>query len=135
MSQKPKTVEERLAECQAQSLACIVMPVEREFIVTMRGFVSRGVGYGWMQQIIEWEWQSKHVRAWGPERFHEWLAEKDKLIGTLAKLLKEREYVGEDQECYSCDANGRRPHKTSCECAAALRAAGLEARVEGDGDG
>jgi hypothetical protein len=29
------------------------------------------VGYGWMQQVIEAEWQAKGVGVWGPASFEE----------------------------------------------------------------
>lgn len=57
-----------------------VTSAEREFIARMREAAAAGVGYGWMQQVIEWEWQDLLMRkygtdvgAFGPEhceRFH-----------------------------------------------------------------
>lgn len=48
---------------------CRVTQEEKEFILAMRDASRKGVGYGWMQQIIEWEWQDKsgEEMAWGPE--------------------------------------------------------------------
>lgn len=63
------TLEEKLGEWLKQRGTSIVCP-EREFIKLMRKAAAEGVGYGWMQQIIEWEWQSKGPGAWGPEYFN-----------------------------------------------------------------
>lgn len=50
---------------------------ERQFIADMRKAREAGVGYGWMQQVTEWEWQSKDaVSAWGPEYFEKRLSER-----------------------------------------------------------
>lgn len=62
------TVEERMREWLKQP-GTAVMPGETQFIVDMRKAALHGVGYGWMQQVIEWEWQSKAEGAWGPEYF------------------------------------------------------------------
>lgn len=63
------TVEQKLAEWLKQP-GTVVTPAERAFIRMMRDAARDGVGYGWMQQIIEWEWQAVGVGAWGPEYFH-----------------------------------------------------------------
>lgn len=68
------TVEEKL-ELWAKQPGAYVSPTEREFIVQMRSFAAAGIGYGWMQQIIEWEWQSKYPGAWGPEYFEKRIRE------------------------------------------------------------
>lgn len=47
----------------------VITPAEIAFIHAMRASAAEGVGYGWMQQVIEWEWQEKGVGAWGPESF------------------------------------------------------------------
>lgn len=65
-SKTPRTVEQRLDEWAAQPGAVVSKP-ERDFISAMRWFASLGVGYGWMQQVIEWEWQTKGAGAIGPE--------------------------------------------------------------------
>lgn len=57
-----KTPEQHMAESPA-----IFTQRERNFVNMIREFVP--IGYGMMQQLIEWEWQSKSVGAWGPEYF------------------------------------------------------------------
>lgn len=54
---KPKTVEQIL-EIWSKQPGAVVSSAEREFITYMRLCASRGVGYGWMKQIIDWEWQA-----------------------------------------------------------------------------
>jgi hypothetical protein len=54
-----------------------VTPAERQFIADMRKAAAAGVGYGWMQQVTEWEWQSKDpIGAWGPESYEKELAQR-----------------------------------------------------------
>jgi hypothetical protein len=69
------SIESRIAEWLKQP-GTAVTPAEREFITLFRAAAANGVGYGWMQQVIEWEWQEsmqKHygldVGALGPEYF------------------------------------------------------------------
>lgn len=65
-SDTPRTLEQRIAQW-AQQPGAFVTVIEWSFIAAMRDFARRGVGYGWMQQVIEWEWQSKGSGSWGPE--------------------------------------------------------------------
>lgn len=51
------TVEEILAEWSKQPGA-IVTAAERQFIADMRKAAAAGVGYGWMRQVIGWEWKA-----------------------------------------------------------------------------
>ena len=70
------TVEERLAEWEKQPGAK-VSQAERNFIDDLRHYAAQGVGYGWMQQVIEWEWQAKDpTGAFGPEYFEKHRAEQ-----------------------------------------------------------
>lgn len=63
------TLEERLDQWLKQP-GTFVTEAERTFIADMRKARAAGVGYGWMQQVTEWEWQSHDpVGAWGPESF------------------------------------------------------------------
>lgn len=63
------TLEEKLNLWLRQPGASVA-PAEQQFIADMRKAAAAGVGYGWMQQITEWEWQSKDpTGAWGPEYF------------------------------------------------------------------
>jgi hypothetical protein len=52
------TLEERLAEFLKQP-GTFVTEAEMQFIRDMRKAAERGVGYGWMQQVIGWEWEHK----------------------------------------------------------------------------
>lgn len=52
------TVEEILAIHHKQPGA-FTTPAEYQFIRDMRKAAAAGVGYGWMKQIISWEW--KHL--------------------------------------------------------------------------
>ena len=67
------TLEERLAQFLRQP-GSVLTADELAFIEDMRVARAAGVGYGWMQQVIEWEWQSADpVGAWGPEYFRKQL--------------------------------------------------------------
>lgn len=67
---------------------------EMRFIANMRLAASDGVGYGFMQQVTEWEWQDKGEGAWGPEYFHAEIerltAELQERIDIAADLLVEK---------------------------------------------
>ena len=73
-SETPMTVEQILAEWEQQPGA-VVSPDEKRFIGYMRECAKYGVGYGWMQQVIEWEWASKGIGSWGPSYFEKRIAE------------------------------------------------------------
>lgn len=55
VAKKGHTVEQILANWEKQPGAFVTL-AEREFIDDMRTARSKGVGYGWMKQIIDWEW-------------------------------------------------------------------------------
>ena len=57
MKKRAKTVEQILVEWEKQPGA-VVSPDEWQFIADMRKARSVGVGYGWMLQVIEWEWKA-----------------------------------------------------------------------------
>ena len=85
-AQTPLTVEERLSEWMKQPGA-FVRPCERLFIEDMRSAANASVGYGWMQQIIEWEWQNTLHHKWqlnsgafGPDYFGKRIAELELAI-------------------------------------------------------
>lgn len=64
------TIETKLAAWAAQPGAGRTSSAEWEFIADMRRARDHGVGYGWMQQVIEWEWQAKQPGgSWGPEYY------------------------------------------------------------------
>jgi hypothetical protein len=63
------SVESNIAKWESQSPICRVSSAERKFIADMRAAAAAGVGYGWMQQVCEWEWQEYGLAAWGPEYF------------------------------------------------------------------
>lgn len=70
------SIESKLSEWSAQS-GMSISNAERKFIDDMRAARAAGVGLGWMQQIIEWEWQFiDPAGAWGPEYFERALAAK-----------------------------------------------------------
>lgn len=62
------TLEDRLSEFLKQPDTSI-NAAERQFIDDIRRARASGVGYGWMQQVIEWEWQSVSRIAFGPEYY------------------------------------------------------------------
>lgn len=59
---KPRTLEEILEDWLKQP-GTFITPHETKFIIDMRNAAKYGVGYGWMQQIIGWEWASKDKHA------------------------------------------------------------------------
>jgi len=54
---KPPTIEEFLSEFLKRPGAFIT-PAELIFIANMREAAKQGVGYGWMKQFIDLEWNS-----------------------------------------------------------------------------
>lgn len=58
---KSMTVEDRLAAWEKQS-GLAVSASEREFIAAMRRSAAAGTGYGWMRQVIAWEWAHNDPR-------------------------------------------------------------------------
>lgn len=100
-----QTVEQRL-EAWRQQPGAVVTDAEWDFIAAMRRHAERGVGYGWMQQVIEWEWQSKGPGALGPEYHHsqrmDLERQRDETMLRLADqddemvaLIKERDELAE----------------------------------------
>lgn len=79
-----KTVDDILNEWMKQPGA-VVTPQERQFIEDMRKHAANGVGYGWMQQVIEWEWQAKTGHAWGPKYFESRIRELETKIAHLSE--------------------------------------------------
>ena len=67
MAVKRKTIEELLA-IWSQQPGAVVSDAERAFIRDMRWAAQHRVGYGWMQQVIDWEWQYKNASASGGEK-------------------------------------------------------------------
>lgn len=67
-------LEDKLREWLKQP-GTFITDAEHQFIADMRKAAAAGVGYGWMQQITEWEWQSKGPGSWGPEYFQKRLSE------------------------------------------------------------
>lgn len=81
-----KTLEQRFATHLLQP-GSFITSHEKQFVAAMRLAAMNGVGYGWMQQVIEWEWQSKGPGSWGPEYFEKEIAE---LKSTARKKRKKR---------------------------------------------
>ena len=71
------SLETKMQEWLKQPGTFVTDP-ELQFVEDMRKAASAGVGYGWMQQIIEWEWQSKGSGSWGPEYFEKRIRELEK---------------------------------------------------------
>lgn len=96
MSDKPLTVEQHLAALWVQSpdTNC-VSPEEWVFIRDMRNAARLGVGFGFMQQVIEWEWQAFCVArgmpngAWGPEYFNARIQELEAALAIAKAELAE----------------------------------------------
>ena len=60
-----------------------------------------GVGYGWMQSIIEVEWRFKDERgALGPRQAMAWLKEAEAERDRLRKALEEVLEVSRDREAF-----------------------------------
>jgi hypothetical protein len=74
------SVESKL-ELWARQPGARVTQAEWQFIADMRHAAANGVGYGWMQQIIEWEWQSLGHAAFGPEYFHKRISALERAAG------------------------------------------------------
>lgn len=99
------SIEKRLGESYPISV------VDRQFIADMRRAAANEVGYGFMQQVTEWEWQDKdEFGAWGPEYF-----EKE-----IERLTKQRDAyklkAGHVEARYLPCPDHRDKHKTGDEC-------------------
>jgi len=69
--------------CSAQPL---YTAAERRFVEAMNAAADDGVGFGWMQQVAEWEWRHRHgPGAWGPFYFQRRI---EMLEGDLEALEK-----------------------------------------------
>ncbi len=72
---KHKTVEQVLYE-HCKQPGARVTDAERNFIADVRHYAKLGVDYGWMQQMIEIEWNAvSGGMAWGPA-YYEKLTQK-----------------------------------------------------------
>lgn len=58
-------------------------PGETEFVEGVRRARQAGVGYGWMQQVIEVEWAANGGGAWGPHYFETRVRELEEEIAKL----------------------------------------------------
>jgi hypothetical protein len=92
-----RRVESRLDEWLKQP-GTFVTPAERQFISDMRKARAGGVGFGWMQQVAEWEWQAlmkrewkMDVGAWGPEYFEKQQRKHDATVSALQATVAERD--------------------------------------------
>ena len=91
------TVEEYLAEWLKQP-GTFVTEAERRFIDDMRKAAVHGVGYGWMQSIIEVEWKARvPVGGWGPSFFEQRIDELE------AELKWARRIIQHLREWRACD--------------------------------
>ena len=80
------SIEKRLDKSHPISAA------DSQFIEDMRRAAANEVGYGFMQQVTEWEWQDKHDHSWGPEYFD---AEIDRLSSEVKNLKYNIDYYKE----------------------------------------
>ena len=79
---KAPTVEEMMAEHGVR-----LSPAEREFIAAMRYARDQGVGFGFMQQATEWEWNHRDQlgTVWGPTYFENRIRALEAEIASLKK--------------------------------------------------
>ena len=109
VSDTPRTVEDRIGRFLAQPGAYVGEP-DYQFIAKIRESARHGVGYGFMQQVIEWEWQSKEQGAWGPEYFHTEIERLERELVAARRDIKEAmgyaahhggcaEYHGAGEDC------------------------------------
>ena len=92
---KRKTLEERQAEWLKQP-GSFITTHETDFISAMRAAAANGVGYGWMQQVIEWEWASKCDHAYGPEALSAALERervKDAAINRMLAVIEHIDFI------------------------------------------
>lgn len=87
------SVEEHLAAWAKQATSCEVTLAEWGFVADMRKAFRAGVGFGWMQSIVEVEWNAKHgPHAWGPRYFEREIAklrtECDRLRAELQEVCR-----------------------------------------------
>ncbi len=54
-----KPTVEQILEIWSKQPGAVVSAAERQFIVDMRKAAEAHVGYGWMIQVIQWEWSHK----------------------------------------------------------------------------
>ena len=94
----PRTLEQRLEKWQQRSGAA-VSAAERRFIADMRYAACNGVGYGWMQQIIEWEWQNKSPHSWGPECYERELAACQARLAEAGKDAERYRWLRKSDPC------------------------------------
>ena len=87
MTKTPESVEEFIERWLRQPGTFVSDP-EREFIADLRRAAAHGVGYGWMQQIIEIEWRHRAGAARGPQYFSEQIAELEERIEQLTAELE-----------------------------------------------
>lgn len=67
----PKKLTDWAAQCEG----AMITEYELEFLRAVNRAADFGVGFGWMQQVIEWAWQEQSEidglpgSSWGPEYF------------------------------------------------------------------
>jgi len=67
---------------------------DRQFIADMRKAAADAVGYGFMQQVIEWEWQDHdEIGAWGPEYFERERKQVADALGHKSEMIDSMESV------------------------------------------
>jgi hypothetical protein len=96
------SIEKRLDEWASQMPGLRVAPPQTQFIADMRKAASAGVGYGWMQQVTEWEWQANAPGAWGPEWFDKERREAAARIAELEGDLNVTRLQRDAKLCSEC---------------------------------
>jgi hypothetical protein len=80
-------IPEKLA-VWAQQPNAVVSPAEMAFLAAIREARAGYVGYGWMQQVIEWAWQEESGEgAWGPEYFGKQIAQLEAELAAVRAQL------------------------------------------------
>lgn len=64
-----------------------ITPQGESFLRAVRE--HKELGYGWMQQVIEWEWQHKSPGAWGPEYFNKEVERLETEVETLQERVRD----------------------------------------------
>jgi hypothetical protein len=84
-----KTTEDRLLEFAVQNGMEDIPGTATNFIQILRAYQSLGLGYGFMIQLIEWEWQaSSGGESWGPEALNLQIKALSEEVQDLRDLLE-----------------------------------------------
>ena len=78
-------IPKRMLDWEAQDPSvCRITTADLKYIIAVREAYSAGVGFGAMQQIVEWIWQENNPDlSWGPEYYNKKI---DKLEAEIRRL-------------------------------------------------